>query len=150
MRKSVLVIGPVCSPFCFFAEGGGRHKEGEFFSFFSREPGTHPARKQPDGEEEVTHLDRPQDGLPGQVEPRLVKLDVDAREPVLDVLEPLARDGVDAEHLFRKVLEDHGHVKVLEVEADALEVDDLDLFGFVLFSWWWVFVGFGRWVWIGF
>jgi hypothetical protein len=55
-------------------------------------------------------------------------LDVDGVEPLLDMVQQRHRDGGDHHDLLGVVLGDEAHVEVLQVELDALEVDQLHVF----------------------
>ena len=47
-------------------------------------------------------------------------------QPLLDVIQHVHRDGSDHGDLLGVILEDEDHVEVLQLELDALEVDQLD------------------------
>ena len=48
-------------------------------------------------------------------------------QPLLDVIQHVHWDGSDHDDLLGIVLEDEDHIKVLQLELDALEVDQLDV-----------------------
>ena len=87
---------------------------------------THDKNGEPGSQQFSAHQDGFQDWLPVQVHLRLVILDANRVEPLLDGVQVLRVDGIDAVDLLGEVLEHNRHVKVLQREADALEVHHLD------------------------
>ncbi|GER25682.1 AP2/B3-like transcriptional factor family protein [Striga asiatica] len=71
--------------------------------------------------------DRFQYGPPVEIEPALVILDISRVEPLLNTVERGRGYRVDPHHIPFKVFEHDRHVEILLREANALQVDDLDI-----------------------
>ena len=71
----------------------------------------------------------PQKRLPIQVGFAFVVLDVERRQPLLDVIQVLTRNLIDAVHFAIEIAEDDGHIKVLQVETNTFQVNDFNVAG---------------------
>lgn len=52
----------------------------------------------------------------------------DVLKPLFDVIQHIHGDGIDHRHLPVIILEDEHHIKILEMESNSLEVNELHFF----------------------